>query len=144
MNKEAIITREHQDFHVGLKAFIAREGKLLILQDNEGFWELPGGRIEAGETHKDLKGILIREVGEELGGGFKYKISSVFHTWMRRPNTDAEFYIFLVGFGCEYMGGGVVLSPEHKNFKWIDKDGAEKLDFENTYREAIEYYFDSQ
>jgi 8-oxo-dGTP pyrophosphatase MutT (NUDIX family) len=40
--------REHQQFHAGLKAFIAQGDKLLILQDEEGLWELPGGRTEKG------------------------------------------------------------------------------------------------
>ena len=56
--------REHQTFHVGFKAFIADGEKLLILQDSEGLWELPGGRVEKQEIFKPLEEILARETAE--------------------------------------------------------------------------------
>jgi len=140
-------SRDHQNFHVGLKAFIEKDEKLLILQDNRGEWELPGGRVEKRERNKDLKTILTRETTEELGENIKLEIGPVFHNWIRVPpqndrvykNTD--FTIFLVGFRCTYVGGEISLSPEHKNFKWINRGDVKKLKFENTYQEAVEYYF---
>ena len=137
----AHISRDHQDFHVGLKAFLEKDKKLLILQDNDGFWELPGGRIEKREIYKDLKIILAREVGEELGKDVKYEIGSIFHNWIRKPNKDKDFTIFLVGFLCIFKEGEITLSKEHKNFRWISKSEAKKLKFENTYKKAVEYYF---
>lgn len=135
------LNREHQDFHAGLKAFIARDKKLLILQDNEGLWELPGGRVEKEETYKDLKEVLQREIGEELGREFKCEIGSVFYTWIRKPNPDTEFHIFLAGFKCRFLNGDITLSPEHQEFRWISKGEVGKINFENTYKEAVRYYF---
>ena len=142
--------REHQTFHVGLKAFIADAGKLLILQDADGTWELPGGRIEKAEIHKDLKEILKREITEELGREIKYDINSMFHAWIRKPDQHeniADIYkttdlcIFLVGFRCLYREGQIFLSEEHKDFKQITKDDVDSLQFENTYKDAIKIYF---
>ncbi len=50
-------------------AVIIRDGKLLIAQRAAGDrfggrWELPGGKVEPGET---LAGCLARELAEELG-----------------------------------------------------------------------------
>ena len=46
-----------------------REGRLLAAQRPEGkplagFWELPGGKLEAGES---AEAALVRELAEELG-----------------------------------------------------------------------------
>jgi 8-oxo-dGTP pyrophosphatase MutT (NUDIX family) len=82
--------REHQSFHVGLKAFIANGNKLLVLQDQDGLWELPGGRTEKTEIHKDLQEILAREVAEELGQSIQYEIGSIFHAWIRKPEQIKE------------------------------------------------------
>ena len=50
-------------------AVVVHEGRLLLTQRPPGGplglqWELPGGKIEAGETHDHA---LVREIREELG-----------------------------------------------------------------------------
>ena len=145
--------REHQNFHVGLKAFIADGDKLLILQDEIGFWELPGGRAEKSEIQKELREILTREVAEELGEEIQYEIGPLFHAWIRKPDLSQEgvpevyrtndFCIFLVGFSCAYKAGEIRLSPEHRAFQWVTKAESENLEFENTYGEAVRKYFQS-
>lgn len=136
-----MLPREHQNFNVGLKAFVEKNGELLTLQDSEGLWELPGGRIEKSETGKNLREILHREVAEELGPNFQYEVGNVFHAWIRQPTPDKNFFILLIGFRCKYTGGDISLGQEHKNFRWINKETIVELEFENTYREAFEYYF---
>lgn len=142
--------REHQTFHVGFKAFIADGEKLLILQDTEGMWELPGGRAEKQEIFKPLEEILARETAEELGEEFRYEAGQIFHAWIRKPDPteniasvyrDNDFCILLVGIRCTYKGGDVVVSPEHAGFRWITKGEVDSLQFENTYKDAIRKYF---
>ena len=142
--------RKHQDFHVGLKAFIADGDKLLVLQDEAGLWELHGGRIEQSEIANGLEKILRRETGEELSAQFEYEVGTIFHAWVRKPDplTDIklqyknkDFYIFLVGFRCVYKGGEITLSPEHIDSRWIAEDEVDALKFENTYKETVQKYF---
>ncbi|XBC27401.1 pyrimidine (deoxy)nucleoside triphosphate diphosphatase [Leminorella grimontii] len=50
-------------------AIIERQGKILLAQRDEqsdlaGYWEFPGGKIEAGETPERA---LCRELNEEMG-----------------------------------------------------------------------------
>ena len=50
-----------------MKALIGREGKLLVVKQTIGekiYWDLPGGRMEHGETPLET---LKREVKEETG-----------------------------------------------------------------------------
>ena len=57
-------------FEVGLKAFLVREGRLLLVRERIGerLWELPGGRFDGGEEQTPPVEILRRELREELGG----------------------------------------------------------------------------
>ncbi|GBC83934.1 CTP pyrophosphohydrolase [bacterium HR11] len=54
---------------VVVAALIQRDGRFLLIQRQPGqrwagYWEFPGGKIEAGE---DLRAALAREIREELG-----------------------------------------------------------------------------
>ncbi|HJP96839.1 MAG TPA: NUDIX domain-containing protein [Candidatus Saccharimonadales bacterium] len=60
-------------FHLGVKALIRNQtGKILLLQvnpqklrnDRTAYWDLPGGRVQKGDTVEDT---LLREIEEETG-----------------------------------------------------------------------------
>jgi 8-oxo-dGTP pyrophosphatase MutT (NUDIX family) len=50
-------------FPVSIKGVLLVEGKVLLVRNDRAEWELPGGRMDAGETHGQT---LIREFREEL------------------------------------------------------------------------------
>jgi 8-oxo-dGTP diphosphatase len=49
---------------VSIKAVIKREGKILMVKNTHGVYDLPGGRMRCGESIRDA---LFREVQEEIG-----------------------------------------------------------------------------
>jgi len=52
-------------FQVSVKGlFFDQDNKLMMIQEREGAWELPGGRVQKGE---DLLESLKRECREEMG-----------------------------------------------------------------------------
>lgn len=52
-------------FPVSVKGvLVTSEGKVVLVLNDRGEWELPGGRIELGESPEDC---LAREIEEELG-----------------------------------------------------------------------------
>ncbi len=128
-----------QNFCVGLKAFIGNEKRLLILEDQDGQWELPGGKIQIKE---EVSEALDREIKEELGEEVRIKKGPVFYVWIRQPDLNRDFFLFLTGFDCTWAGGEIAISPEHKSFRWITKEEIDSIEFENTYKEAIRLYFE--
>ena len=84
--------RRIQTFYVGVKAFVLRGDRLLMLQESlvPHWWELPGGRIDVGEEHLAPVDILRRELREELGDAFACTIGAPLFTWVRPPRTPTR------------------------------------------------------
>lgn len=54
-----------KNFQVSVKGlFFDKEGNLLMMKEESGVWEFPGGRVQKGE---ELTECLIRECQEETG-----------------------------------------------------------------------------
>lgn len=56
---------DKRDYHVTIKGvFFNAQAQVLLVQENSGKWDLPGGRLEHGE---DFHTALHRECLEEMG-----------------------------------------------------------------------------
>ena len=137
------MTRAIQTFEVGVKAFVWHEQRLLLLQerDQQARWELPGGRIDVGEDGVPIADVLRRELREELGAQFSCDIGAVSACWVRRPDAHRRLPVFLVGLCCTAPRGELVLSDEHRDSRWVTRDGWQQLDLAPGYREALARFF---
>lgn len=130
---------EDQLLYVGQKAFIEKDGKILILIDKLGL-DFPGGKIQEGET--DMTEALRREVREETT--LEIEIGEAFSTWyfvFGPDHRNANKKVYLVGFKCKYKSGEVKLSDEHHEFKWVDKNTYQQLNDGSQYFAALKKYF---
>lgn len=122
-------------FFVGQKAFIEKEGKLLVVIDPLVGLDMPGGKIQIGET--DLEAAFRRELTEETQ--LDVHIGAPFHTWIWTNHTPGHRNfgkkIFLVGYRCKYNSGNLTLSEEHSKFFWVTKE---------DYKTSLHKYWDDQ
>ncbi len=123
---------------VGQKAFIDKDGEILVLTDPQLGIDLPGGKIK--ERELDLVEALKREVKEETD--LEIEIGELFTTWMIEfpPDHRNQGKVFLVGYKCKYISGDVTLSDEHTEYKWINKENFQKLPKDGHFM-AVEKYF---
>ncbi|MFT9497964.1 NUDIX hydrolase [Anaerosolibacter sp.] len=101
--------------YFAVKGFIVKEGKFLAMHQrtaNEPWFDLPGGRMEFGETAEET---LIREVHEETG--LTVKPIKLLDTW---NYITEDYQITGIIYSCEIDKGEVVLSDEHDGYKWLE------------------------
>ncbi len=122
----------HKLFHVGQKAFIEKDGKVLVVFRTNGWFDFPGGRIDDGE--RDLIAALQREIREETT--LEVEVGAPFPTWLGRGDR-----VYLVGYRCRYIWGDVFLSEEHTDHRWVDADTFRVLDDGSARIEVLRRYF---
>jgi len=106
----------------GVKGIIRKNGHILVLVKPNGKLDLPGGRVEDGET---VQSALQREINEETG--LKVKINDPVEEWSFYKTPDQ--LIKGITFECAYLEGKVKLCGEHKRYFWAAIDSIKRLNF---------------
>jgi len=100
---------------------IFRDGRVLVVRrarsPGKGFYSLPGGRVEFGES---LHTALRREVDEETG--LRIEILGLAGWREVLPANGGGGHYVIVSFAARWAAGEPVLNDEHDDFKWIDPD----------------------
>lgn len=104
------------------KSVIMRDGKMLVLTKPDGRPDLPGGRLEEGESFEQC---LYREIQEETG--ITVRILRLISEWSYKKGT--ELTVVGITYQCEYLDGRVQLSSEHTEYRWMTRVALEKLGF---------------
>ena len=86
---------------------------MLLLLNERGEWDLPGGRPDPGEDHR---AALAREVREETGLAVEVGAALDEHLFEVLPGR----FVRILPFACRLVGSDdVVLSHEHLETRWV-------------------------
>ena len=133
---------ENVRFHITVKGIVVLDNKILLLKrvkpstDGLGFWELPGGGLEYGETPNQA---LIRELKEETGLDIVIIKPAYTFTKIRE-----DYQTVGIGFLCIPKNDHVRLSDEHTDYCFVTIEKAKELLDKEIYNDIIytieEYY----
>jgi ADP-ribose pyrophosphatase YjhB (NUDIX family) len=116
----------------GVKGIIRKNDHILVLVKPNNTLDLPGGRVEYGET---VKSALRREINEETG--LKVKIHDPVEEWSfyKTPN----HLIKGITMDCAYVEGKVKLCDEHKSYFWAAIDSINRLIFNRDFLRDLKF-----
>jgi ADP-ribose pyrophosphatase YjhB (NUDIX family) len=122
---------------IAVSAAIFRDGNILLVRrarsPAKGFYSLPGGRVEFGET---LHAAITREVDEETS----LKIEIVDLAGWREvvPGPSGGGHYLIMSFAARWIAKEPVLNDELDDFKWLPPDALGDLKLTGGLREVIQ------
>ena len=122
---------------LAVSAAIFRDERILLVRraraPAKGFYSLPGGRVEFGET---LHAALHREVDEETG----LKIDIIGLAGWREvvPGAAGGGHYLIMSFAGRWRAGEPILNDELDDFKWLAPDALGDLKVTGGLLEVIE------
>jgi 8-oxo-dGTP diphosphatase len=121
---------------LAVSAAIFRDDKILLVRrarpPAKGFYSLPGGRVEFGET---LHTAVQREVDEETG--LKIEIVGLAGWREVLPGTGGGGHYLILSFAARWIANEPVLNDEHDDFKWLEPDALGDLQVTGGLQEVI-------
>ena len=116
----------------GVKGIVRKNGNILVLVKPNGTLDLPGGRVENGET---VKSALQREINEETG--LKVEIHDPVEKWSFYKTPDQ--LIKGITYECDYIEGKVKLCSEHKRYFWTAIKSINRLNFTRNFLKNLKF-----
>jgi len=116
---------------ISIKGVLIEDGSVVLLENERGEWELPGGRPEPGE---DPAACLVREFAEELGA--TVTVGSIVDSWSYEvlPGRQVTIVTYAVARAAREE---LRLSDEHRRLGWFALDALDALPLPEGYRRSI-------
>ena len=90
---------EHAEkFPVSVKGVVFVDSRVLLLRNERDEWELPGGKLEAGEAPE---ACCEREILEETS--LKVVVGALVDAWVYQLGSDIR--VLILTYGCEIAAG---------------------------------------
>ena len=122
---------------LAVSAAIFRDDKVLLVRrarsPGKGFYSLPGGRVEFGES---LHAALTREVDEETG----LAIDIVGLAGWREvlPSAGGSGHYLIMSFAARWLAREPLLNDELDDFRWLPPDELGDLRLTGGLQEVIQ------
>lgn len=131
-----VATVHPQHPQLAVSGAIFRDDKVLLVRrarsPAKGFYSLPGGRVEFGES---LHAALHREVDEETG--LRIEIAGLAGWREVLPTTGGGGHYLIMSFAARWTANEVALNDEHDDFRWLPPENLSDLKLTGGLQEVI-------
>jgi 8-oxo-dGTP pyrophosphatase MutT (NUDIX family) len=118
-------------WRVSVKGVVLWDDSVVLLHNERGEWELPGGRLDDDETPEEC---IVREIDEELG--FTVEVEQLLDTWVYEVQPGEK--VLIVTFGCSAeRPDELTVSDEHDDVGVFPVTGVADLIMPDGYRTSI-------
>jgi mutator protein MutT len=118
-------------FPVSVKGVVLHAERVVLLQNERAEWELPGGKLELGESPEDC---VRREIHEELG--LHVITGPLLDSWVYHIAAGVD--VLIVTYGCYSAPfAGVTHSPEHKAVGLFTLQEVQTIHMPEGYKKSI-------
>jgi 8-oxo-dGTP pyrophosphatase MutT (NUDIX family) len=125
-------------FPISVKGVVLHAERVVLLKNERDEWELPGGKLEPGESPETC---VIREIHEELG--LPVNTGPLLDTWVYHIATGVD--VLIVTYGCYPVPfARVTHSPEHKAVGLFTLQAIQALPMPEGYKRSIQAWGEQQ
>ena len=117
---------------------MVRAGRVLLLRNERDEWELPGGRLEPGETPEQC---VVREITEE--SGWRVTAGPLLDAWVY-DIAAVRRQVLIVTYGCVLAGDEAlepVVSAEHREVGEFTEAEVADLAMPQGYKNSIATWY---
>jgi 8-oxo-dGTP pyrophosphatase MutT (NUDIX family) len=118
-------------FPVSVKGVVVQRGRILLLRNERGEWELPGGKLELGE---DPAACVAREIAEETG--WQVSVGPILDCWQYHIGEGQD--VVIVTYGCHAASDEPpVVSSEHSRAGLFSAAEVPLLTMPDGYKRSV-------
>lgn len=131
----------YQTPKIDTRAAVFKDNKILLVQESNGYWSLPGGWCEFNLSPVDN---IIKEVKEEAG--IDISVDSLIAVQDRAKHGNLPLYIYgvvKIFYLCRPIGGEFRKNLETMASSYFDQDDLPLLDLARSNQKQVSMCFDA-
>ena len=128
----------YQTPKIDSRAAIFKHAKILLVQENDGLWSLPGGWVDVLET---IDSNTVKEVKEEAGLDVKPRFLIAIHAQHKRNYPPFAYRVLKTFVMCELLGGKFQHNSETLQSAYFALDELPEMNNEKNTKKQVELCF---